>query len=1122
MVCPRCHAQNNQAAHFCEECGARLGQVCPTCGQPVGSGKNFCRSCGAQLNAGSSPNISPDSYTPKHLAEKILTTKADLEGERKQVTVVFADLKSSMELLADRDPEEAREFLDSVLAHMMEAVHRYEGTVNQVMGDGIMALFGAPLAHEDHAVRACYAALRMQQMVGLYAEELRRTHGLDAQIRIGVNSGEVVVRSITNDLHMDYSAIGETTHLAARLEQLARPGSSLMTRETRRLTEGYIEAKSLGPMPVKGLTDPLEVFEITGASAARSRLQAAAPSGLTRFVGREAELGQLEKALEQARAGHGQVVAVVGEPGVGKSRLFYEFIRSPRLRDWLTVESVSVSYGRGTAYLAAIELLRRYFKLESGDDIRTIQAKVTGNLLTLDETLKDAIPAILCLLDVLPAGSAFRALDPQQRRQRTYEAIKGALLREARLQPVCLVFEDLHAIDSETEGLLDSLIDSMPTARLLLLVNYRPEYQHSWSGKTYYTQLRMDPLPPETAENLVRVLMGTDSSLRPLTRLLIEKTEGNPFFLEESVRTLIETNVLGGERGAYRLVGQLKAIQVPRTVQAVLAARTDRLAPEDKRLLQSAAVIGNDVPLRLLQKISDLPEVSLRRSLANLQTAGFLYEASLFPELEYTFKHALTHEVTYSGLLQERRRTLHAKIFDALVALHDGRLEPVERLGHHAFGGQLWNEAVDYLSQAAERALTRSANREAVAYAEQASVALGHLPQNQTSIERAIDLHLHLRSALLPLQELERVGECLAEAARLAALIPDERRLARIAGFAAGHEYLTGKPLKAIEHGNRAAEIAARLGEPALEIVPNIYLAQASHARGDNRRAVELLTRNLVHLGGSWNRERFGMPGLATVISRSWLVIALAELGEFTEALRYAREAKQLSEKTREPFDEIHVNTSIAFLHLRQGDFPAAIPLAQAAIAECQLHDLPHMWNVAVSHLGYAFALSGRVGESLPLLQAAVQQSTEKRVQAAHSLWQIRLAEGYLFADRVEEAVALAESALERTRAHGERGYEGYALRILAEARARAGSAATAEDAFRCAGALAQECGLRPLLAHCQLGAGKLHLALGRTREAAADLAAAADLYRTLRMIFWLPEAETALTAARGALVGAA
>src|SRR5215471_7709258 len=734
MLCPQCRFDNRANVRFCEECGARLDVACPSCGAAVPPGRKFCGTCGKPLTAQGEPAprfASPEAYTPKHLAEKILTSKGALEGERKQVTVLFADLKGSMELLADRDPEEARRLLDPVLERMMEAVHRYEGTVNQVMGDGIMALFGAPLAHEDHAVRACRAAVRMHETVGGYADELRRAQGLDVQIRVGLNSGEVVVWAIDNDLHMDYSAIGQTTHLAARMEQLARPGSTLLTADTLRLAEGYIEVRPLGPVPVKGLPSPVEIYELIRFGPVRSRLQAAVVRGLTPFVGRDREVDKLREVLERASAGHGQIVAVAGDPGVGKSRLLWEFTHSHRVNGWLMLESTAMSHGKTISYLPVSDMLRGYFQIDERDDERRIREKVTGKLITLDESLRPALPAFFQLLDVASEDAEWQAQDPNQRRRRTLDAVKRLLLRESQIQPVLLIFESLHWVDSETQAFLDSLVESLPTARALLLVSYRPEYQHTWGSKGYYTQFRIDPLPPESSEELLHALLGDDPGLRPLKEILVSRTEGNPFFLEECVRTLVETRALVGERAVYRLGREVQAIQVPVTVQAVLAARIDRLPIEARRLLQAAAVIGMDVPLNLLHAITNLPEDVLRRGLTQLQSAEFLYEVSLFPAVEYTFKHALTLDVAYSTLLQERRRALHARIVAAIEHLHADRVaEHVEQLAHHALRGEVWDKAVAYLRQAGGKAMERSAYREAAAGFEQALNALRHLPES--------------------------------------------------------------------------------------------------------------------------------------------------------------------------------------------------------------------------------------------------------------------------------------------------------------------------------------------------------------------------------------------------------
>ncbi len=1122
MQCPRCQHENPGDAAFCQECGSRLEAACPSCGTPNQLGAKFCKKCGQRLTQTEAarpvlgPRFgSPETYTPQHLAEKILISKSALEGERKQVTVLFADLKGSMELLADRDPEEARKLLDPVLERMMEAVHRYEGTVNQVMGDGVMALFGAPVAHEDHAVRACYAALRMQESVKWYAEEVHRTAGVPLHIRVGVNSGEVVVRAIGSDLHMDYTAVGQTTHLAARLEQMAMPGSILISPETLNLAEGYVVVKPLGERPVKGLETPIEVFEVVGAGTVRSRLQAAAARGLTRFVGRDAELAQLRQALERAGAGHGQVMAVVGEPGVGKSRLFWEFTHSHRTQGWLIAESSSVSYGKATAFLPLIELLRAYYQIEARDEARKIREKVTGKLLSLDRALEPSLPALLWLLDVPVDDPQWQRLDPPQRRQQTLDGIKRLLLRESQVQPLLLVFEDLHWIDFETQAFLDSVVESLPTARLLLLVNYRPEYQHGWGSKTYYRQLRIDPLPPESAEELLEALLGNASGLQPLKRLLIERTEGNPFFLEESVRTLVETKVLAGERGAYQLAKASQTLQIPATAQAILAARIDRLAPEDKRLLQAASVLGKDVPFALLQALVEGPEETLRRGLANLQAAEFLYEARLFPDLEYTFKHALTHDVAYGSLLQERRRALHARIVDTIEALYPDRLmEHVDQLADHAFRGEVWDKAVQYLRQAGAKAFARSANREAVTCFEQARVALPHLPETRETLEQSMDLRFELRGALFQLGELERGFGYLREVEGLAGVLDDQRRLARVSIATSHHLLVTGNAEQARMSGERAYDIAQTLGDLPLQVAADLYLGAACFCLGEFHRAEERLGSTVRLLDGDRVRERFGLHGFPAAIARTYLAWALAERGDFRAAIGRGQEGVDIADAVHHAYSVAYACWGLALAYVVRGDLAQAARVIERAVALCREWNLPILGPLTSGLLGLVHARSGRVVDAVALLREAVttyERSFGRGIW--YSLSVIWLSEALLLSDRLEDARSVAERALALTREFKHRVCEPWALRLLGEIAAHGDppDVVAAVAAYRQALTLTEELGMRPLVAHCHLGLGTLYQRTGDRAKAEEHLATAVTMYREMDMGFWLEKAEAAL-----------
>ena len=1027
MQCPRCQQENPAGMKFCGECAMPLVSVCASCGVANPPGNKFCGQCAAPLTKPAGPAfISPESYTPKHLAEKILTSKAGLEGERKLVTVLFADLKGSMELLADRDPEEARTLLDPVLERMMEAVHRYEGTVNQVMGDGIMALFGAPLAHEDHAVRACYAALRMQRRVNLYADEIQQKGGTPVQVRVGVNSGEVVVRAIGSDLRMDYSAVGQTTHLAARMEQMAKPGSTLITGATLTLAEGYVQVRPLGSVPVKGLEVPTPVHELTGIIPARSRLQASATRGLTRFVGRVSEMHQLAQALERAAAGHGQAVAVVGEAGVGKSRLVWEFIRSHRTHGWLVLESSSVSYGKATPYLPVIELLKAYCRIQERDDPREIRERVAGKLLMLDRALEPLLMPLLALLDVRIADATWDALDPSQRRQRTLEAVKRLLFRESQVQPLLVLFEDLHWIDSETQAFLDSLIESLPTVRLLLLVNYRPEYHHAWGHKTYYLQLRIDPLTPESAEELLRVLLGEDRTLEPLKRVLIERTGENPFFLEESVRTLAETHMLAGEQGAYRMTKPPHVWQIPATAQAILAARIDRLPTEDKRLLQAASVIGNDVPFALLQAIAEAPEDSLRRALTDLQAAEFLYETSLFPDLEYTFKHALTHEVAYGTLLQDRRKALHARIVGAIEHSYPDRLsEHVERLAHHAVRGEAWPAAVGYLRQAAAKATARGVYEEATRYLEQALDALAHLPESAEARETAVDVRLDLRVALLPLGRTEAITRYLREAEALAGRLDDAARLGRIGTCLCTNLWLSGDTQAALEVGERTLELAERRGDFRLSVTASYYLAVGCLHAGLWRRAELLFEKILRSHRDDPSREGFGLVGSPAIQSRALLAWALAERGLFGEARAHGQEAARLAERQINPWNIIVAHYwGIGQVDMIEGRLDAAVACLERNVVQADELGIAFLRGPVKATLGVLYARTGRAALGLRLLEQAWADYKSGAWGLFSALAGVHFAEARLLDGQIDQARMAAEAALERCRLWGQRGFE--------------------------------------------------------------------------------------------------
>ncbi len=760
-----------------------------------------------------------------------------------------------------------------------------------------------------------------------------------------------------------------------------------------------------------------------------------------------------------------------------------------------------------------IDLLKAYLQIDARDDVRTIREKVTGKLLTLDETLRPLLPALLALLDVPVEDRDWQALDPPQRRRHTHEAIKRLLLRESQRQPLCLVFEDLHWIDAETQAVLDGLIESLPAARLLLLLNYRPEYRHSWGSKTYYCQARIDPLPEASATELLGALLGVDASIRPLTPLLIERTEGNPFFLEERVRTLVETGILAGDPGRYRLAGPLGSIEVPATVQAVLAARIDRLPPPAKSLLQSAAVVGKDVPFAQLRAIAELPEEALRAELAHLQAAEFLYETSLFPDLEYTFKHALTHEVAYGSVLHERRRALHARIVEAIETLYPDRLgEHVQRLAHHALLGEVWPKAVAYLRQAAAKALARSANREAVSCLEQALGALPHLPQSPEMREQAIDLRLELQVPLNGLGEIERLLDYLREAESLAAALGDPNRMGRVAAYMAWGLNVTGRPDQAAVSGEQALAIARTVGDPGLETLANQRLGQAYYRLGEYPRAIAAFKRNVDALVGDLQAESFGMLGPPAVMSRAYMGWCLANLGEFPAALAVAEEAVRMAEAADDRPGLAFSQSKVGLIYLRQGDPEQALPWLERSLDGARRFNFEIVSLLAVGPLGEARAACGATGEAFALLEQAAERAASIRFVTVLPDILGALGEAYLLAGRLAEARHAAERMLQLTRAAGQRHGEGDALRILGEVHARANPAEAGQAAasYRQALGIAEQLGTPPLAARCHLGLGRLYRATGQSESAQHHLATAATMFRDMGMRSWLEKAQAA------------
>ena len=1084
MRCPSCGCENREGAKFCSECGASLVLRCSSCGMENRPGAKFCDECGASLVPSSkfqvpsqdselrtpNPELSPVTYTPPHLADRIRAEQAALEargatdGERKTITALFADLKGSTALIEGLDSEEARAIIDPALQLMMDAVHRYEGYVAQALGDGIFALFGAPLAHEDHPQRALYAALRMQEEMRRYGDQVRLKHGVPLAMRVGVNTGEVVVRSIRkDDLHTDYVPVGHSTNLAARMEQMATPGSILITEDTKKLIEGYFELKALGAAEIKGRAEPLHVYEVLGAGPLRTRLQVAARRGLTRFVGRHTELEQMRRALVHAQAGHGQIVGVMGEPGLGKSRLFYEF-KLLLQSGWLILEAYSVSHGKASPYLPVIELLKSYFRIEPQDDERTRREKVGGKVLMLDRSLEDTLPYLFALLGIEEQPSPLQQMDPQIRQRRTFAALKKLFLRESLNQPLILIFEDLHWIDSETQGFLDTLNESVASARILLLVNYRPEYRHEWGQKTYYTQLRLAPFGKAEAEEFLDVLLGTTvearhaSPLYILKQLILEKTEGTPFFMEEIVQELVEQGIVTRGPGGVetrRNASLPTNLHLPATVQGVLAARIDRLAPEEKALLQQLAVIGREFPLGLVRQVIAQPEDELYRLLSALQRKEFLYEQPAFPEVEYIFKHALTQEVAYNSVLIERRKALHEQTGQAIEQLFHDRLEEhYDELAHHYQRSGNTEKAIEYLQKAGQQAVERSANAEAVTHLTTALELLKTLPDTPERTQQELTVQIALGALLFTIKggAAPEVAHVYTRAHELCQQLGETPQFLPVLRGLWNIYLIQGELQTACELGEQVLELAQGVQDPTP--LPEAYRARGTtlFLLGEVVLAREHLEQSVALYDLQGRRSLASLYGFDPgVFGLSWMAMVLWFLGYPDQALQKSREALTLARELSHSYSSAAALIYAAMLHQLRHEEQVTQEQVTASVALSTEQGFA-LWTAFGPILqGWTLAEQGQGEEGIAQLRQglAAWRATGAELQRPYFL--ALLVEAYGETGQVEKGLTALTEALTLVDKTGERFYEAELYRLYGELSLRLGereSGRTGEKVF--------------------------------------------------------------------------
>ena len=1080
MKCPRCHAENPVGMRFCGQCAAPFASVCPSCGASNPPENKFCGQCAVAFDRSAQPRLSPEAYTPKHLAEKILTSKSALEGERKQVTILFCDIVESTRLAERLDPETMHELMDRALRLMAEAVHRYEGTVNQFLGDGLMALFGAPIALEDHALRAVQAALAIRETLGGYSEQLKLERGVEIQLRIGLNTGLVVVGRIGDDLRMDYTAVGDATNLAARLQALAEPGGILVAETTHRLIEGYVRSEALGLMAIKGLEKPVAVFRITGRRRARRRFDVMTERGLTPLAGRDRELQLLRDCLVRVKGGRGQTVAIVGEAGVGKSRLLHEFHRSLEGEKITWLEGHCTAYGQAAPYLPVLEVVRTTFGVEEGDNQLQIEEKLRQGVRQLDGALEWVLPFLGELL-TSRVDPTLRHLEPKEKRKKTFEAFRALTAAGAHRRPLIIIQEDLHWIDNTSQDYLAFLVDSLTAIPALLVTTHRPGYSIRWADKTYHRQITLNLLGEREVETMVTSLLGTGALPAELLRIVHEKAEGNPLFVEEITSSLQERGVLVPTSGGVTWA-RSAAVEFPATVQDIIRARLDRLEDRVKRTAQTAAVIGREFGLGLLARISEV-SAEVQGCLETLTHVELIHEKRFFPEMEYVFKHAVIQDVAYQSLLLQRRKDLHTAIGAAIEQLYGDRLdEQASILAHHYARSHQPDRAVEYALLAGDRANKLYANAEAATYYEEALRILGDLPSSPRRDELRVDATVKLASVAITRQHFARDLTNLEAAHAVAGRLDDRRRTAQVLYWIARTHYVQGHLNDAIQFAERSlAALGDTLPDDDVVVWPINLMGRIYTVVGDYVKATAMLQRCVPLF------ERLGnLNELAT--ASGILGVALAATGEFPEAFKFSDQGLRIAQEIQNLPAEAANYYYRAWVSAQKGNWGGVVEDGRAGLVVAERIPDPFRIYSLTCLLGHGQFQLGQKQQGLDTMQHGIRLAEELGTTYLLAWAMTWLCESHLVQRDWETALVCGSRALSLAATGAELYGESLASRCYGEALCQSdpGRLEEAEGYIRRAIAIQEERGMKPQLARSYVARAHLFKVKGegiRVRE---------------------------------------
>jgi class 3 adenylate cyclase/predicted ATPase len=1067
MKCPKCQFGNPEDINFCGKCGAKLERICPNCNFANPPEFSFCGKCGQNLIIPTGPipkELSFDEklakiqrYLPKDLTQKILAQKDKIEGEHKQVTVMFCDMEGFTDFTEEVGPEEAYGIMDQIYELLIHKVHDYEGTVNEMTGDGIMALFGAPIALEDAPQRAIRSAMAIHREMGIFSDKIRQEKEEipPLRMRIGIHTGPVVVGTLGNDLRVEFKAVGDTVNLASRVESLALPGATYVTEETFRLTEGLFRFEALGQKEVKGKKEPVPIYRVIAPSTRRTRFDVSAERGLTPFVGREKELELMLDGFQRAKTGRGQAFSVMAEAGVGKSRLLYEFRKAITNEDVTFLEGRCLSYGKGVAYHPVIDILKASFDIGESDGDSEIKQKVKRSLNVTGADEATTLPYLLELLSVKESGLDKIPLSPEAKKDRMMEALKRIPLKASEIRPLILAYEDLHWIDKSSEDHLKHLLESIPGARVLMIFTYRPEFVHTWGGKSFHSQITLNRLSNREGLMMISHLLGTEEIDSPLEELILEKTEGVPFFIEEFIRSLRDLKIIERKGNKYYLARVAQDVIIPSTIHDVIMARVDTLPEAAKGVLQTGSVVGREFSHDLIRRVTGLPEQELWSHLSVLKDSELLYERGIYPQSNYIFKHALTQDATYQSLLKSTRQKYHRKIAEALEKDFPGAVETQpELLAHHYTEAGVNEQAVGYWHQAGKRASQRSAHFEAINHLTKELEVLMTLPDSLERARQELDLQTTLGPMLMAVkgQSSSDTERAYARARELCQQLGETSQLFPVLCGLWRFYVVRSELQTARELAEQLFSLAQRLQDPALLLEAHRVMGQTMFWLGEMAPARAHLEQGMALYDPQRHRSHAFVYGQdPAIMCRSFAAQPIWVLGYPDQALQSIHEALTLAQELTHPFSLALALVHAAIVHQFRREAQAVQERAQALITLSTEQGFPHWLAYGIILRGWALALRGEGAEGIAQVRQGLVAYRALGAELQRPIFLSLLAEAYGEVRQPEEGLTMLVEALAIGDKTGDRHWEAELHRRKGELllMQRMQNAGEAEECFR-------------------------------------------------------------------------